>query len=60
MTHRPSPDNKSPAVVISKEDDARAASSTQPSLHALLSNSPLRDLEFGGEGIRAPVRGVVL
>jgi hypothetical protein len=30
------------------------------SLHALLSNSPLRDLEFGEEGERSPVRDIEL
>jgi prevent-host-death family protein len=52
---------ESAAVVISVEDYARLAPlAAQPSLHALLSNSPLRDLEFGEEGVRAPVRDVVL
>jgi antitoxin Phd len=52
---------ESAAVVISAEDYARLAPlAAQPSLHTLLSNSPLRDLEFGEEGIRAPVRDVIL
>jgi hypothetical protein len=32
--------------------------SRRPTLHALLSNSPLRDLEFGEAGERSPVRRV--
>jgi hypothetical protein len=30
------------------------------SLHALLSESPLRDLEFGEDGERSPVRDIGL
>jgi hypothetical protein len=33
---------------------------SKPNLHVLLSNSPLRDLEFGEEGERSPVRDVEL
>ncbi len=44
-------------VVLAAADYARlSARAAQPSLHALLSNSPLRDLEFGEPGERAPVR----
>jgi hypothetical protein len=35
-------------------------SKDERSLHALLSNSPLQDLEFGEEGDRSPVRDVAL
>ncbi len=46
-------------VILSAEDFARLAPVVeQPSLHALLSNSPLKDLAFGEEGVRAPVREV--
>jgi antitoxin Phd len=49
------------AVVISAEDYARLApAAAQPSLHALLSNSPLRNLEFEHAGVRVPVRDVSL
>jgi antitoxin Phd len=52
---------ESAAVVISAEDYARLVPlAAQPSLHALLSNSPLRDLEFDHDSIRAPVRDVSL
>jgi antitoxin Phd len=52
---------KDAVVILSAEDYARLApSAAQPSLHALLSQSPLRDLEFGHEGIRVPVRDVEL
>ena len=48
-------------VVLSTEDYARLAPAVaQLSLHALLSRSPLRDLEFEHDSIRAPVRGVEL
>ncbi len=46
-------------VVLSAEEYARLAGrAAQPDLHALLSNSPLRDLEFGEPGERSPVRDV--
>jgi antitoxin Phd len=52
---------ESAAFVISAEDYAKLAPlAAQPSLHALLSNSPLRDLEFEHAGVRAPVRDVSL
>ena len=49
-------------VVISAADFARMLTSLRPerSLHALLSESPLRDLKFGAEGERGPVRDVGL
>ena len=59
MTHRSNLDSKSAAVVISTENE-RLAALPQPSLHALLSNSPRRDLQFGCEGIRVPMREVNL
>jgi hypothetical protein len=60
MTHRPNLASKSAAVEISTKDERLAALTVQPSLHALLSNSPLRDLEFGDAGVRAPVRDIGL
>jgi hypothetical protein len=49
-------------VVVSAEEFAQMLVRAQPrrSLHALLSKSPLRDLEFGEEGERSPVRDVGL
>lgn len=48
-------------VILSSEDYARLApAAPQPSLHALLSQSPLRDLDFEHESVRAPVRDVEL
>jgi prevent-host-death family protein len=49
-------------IVVSAAEFARMAAPAEPqrSLHALLSDSPLRDLEFGGEGERSPVRDVGL
>jgi len=50
---------KDAVVILSAEDYARLApAAAQPSLHALLSESPLRDLDFGHESIRTPVRDV--
>ena len=48
------------AVVIPPADEfARLApTAEQPKLHALLLNSPLKDLSFEAEGVRAPVREV--
>jgi antitoxin Phd len=52
---------KAAAIVISAEEYARLAPlAAEPSLHALLSRSPLRDLEFERESVRAPVRDVAL
>jgi antitoxin Phd len=46
-------------VVLSAQEYARlTAIAARPNLHALLSNSPLRDLEFGEPGERSPVRDV--
>jgi antitoxin Phd len=49
-------------VIVSAEEFAQMLAASQPrrSLHALLSESPLRDLEFGEDGERSPVRGVGL
>jgi len=48
-------------VVVSTEDFAALMPSTrQPSLHALLSASPLSHVEFGHEGRPMPVRDVPL
>ena len=52
---------KDAVVILSAEDYARLApAAAQPSLHALLSESPLRDLDFELESIRTPVRDVEL
>ena len=52
---------KDAVVIVSAAEYARLAPvADQPSLHALLSRSPLRDLDFEHEGVRAPVRDVVL
>lgn len=48
-------------VVLAAEEYARLAPlAALPSLHALLSRSPLRDLEFEHAGVRANVRDVEL
>ncbi|MBV9251525.1 MAG: type II toxin-antitoxin system Phd/YefM family antitoxin [Acetobacteraceae bacterium] len=52
---------KDAVVILSAEDYARLApAAAQPSLHALLSRSPLRDLDFEHESVRTPVRDVEL
>ncbi len=52
---------KDAVVIVSAEDYARLApAAAQPSLHALLSQSLLRNLEFDHESVRSPVRDVVL
>jgi len=52
---------KDAVVVLAAEDYARLAPIwTQPSLHALLSNSPLRDLEISPAKERSPVREIEL
>jgi len=52
---------KDAVVIVSAEDYARLApAAVQPSLHALLSQSPLRDLDFEHGSIRSPVRDVEL
>ena len=48
-------------VILSAEDYGRLAPvAAQPSLHALLSRSPLRDLDFERDSVRSPVRDVEL
>ena len=48
-------------VVLSAADYARLApAAEQPSLHALLSRSPLKDLDFDHAGVRSPVREIDL
>ena len=49
-------------VVVSAAEFAQMLAPFRPkrSLHALLSESPLRDLELGEEGERSPVRDVGL
>src|SRR5262245_5948746 len=51
---------KDTVMILSVEDYARLAAAAQPSLHALLSSSPLGDLEFEHESVRSPVRNVEL
>jgi PHD/YefM family antitoxin component YafN of YafNO toxin-antitoxin module len=52
---------KDAVVILSAEDYARLApAAEQPSLHALLSRSPLRDLDFEHESVRSPVRDIEL
>lgn len=52
---------KDAVVIVSAEAfDRLAARDEAPSLHALLSESPLRDLDFGEEGMPSPVREVEL
>lgn len=48
-------------VVLSAAEYARLASAAeQPSLHTLLSNSPLKDLDFEHARLRSPVREIDL
>ena len=52
---------KDAVVILSAEDYRRLApAAAQPSLHALLSRSPLRDLDFESTSVRSPVRDVEL
>ena len=52
---------KDAVVILSAEDYALLApAAAQPSLHVLLSSSPLRDLEFEHGSVRSPVRDVEL
>ena len=52
---------KDAVVILSAADYGRLApAAAQPSLHALLSRSPLRELDFEREGIRSPARDVEL
>ena len=45
-------------VVAAEEFDRLRARDAAPSLHHLLSRSPLARLDFGGESVPAPVREV--
>ena len=47
-------------VVAADEFDRLRSRHSAPSLHDLLSGSPLNRLEFGGGGTRSPVREVEL
>jgi prevent-host-death family protein len=49
-------------VVVSAAEFTQMLGPSRPerSLHALLSESPLRDLEFGEKGERSPVRDIGL
>jgi len=52
---------KDAVVILSAEDYARLAPApAQPSLHALLSSSPLQDLDFEPGSVRSPVRDIEL
>jgi antitoxin Phd len=52
---------KDAVVILSAEDYARLVpAAAQPSLYALLSSSPVRDLDFGHGSVRSPVRDVEL
>jgi prevent-host-death family protein len=52
---------KDAVVILSAEEYARlSAARARPSLHDLLSRSPLRDLEFEHGSVRWPVRDVEL
>ena len=52
---------KEAVVILAAEDYRRLApAAAQPSLHALLSRSPLRDLDFELGSVRSPVRDVEL
>jgi prevent-host-death family protein len=52
---------KDAVVILSAEDYARLApTAAQPSLHALLTRSPLRELDFEHGSVRSPVRDVEL
>jgi hypothetical protein len=53
---------KDAVVILSIEDYARLApaAAAQSSLHALLSRSPLRDLDFEHGSVHSPVRDVEL
>lgn len=52
---------KDAVVVVSAEEyDRLLARAEQKTLYSLLSESPLRDLDFGEEGVKSPVREVEL
>jgi prevent-host-death family protein len=59
--HRATVHGKDAVVILSAEDYARLAlAAAQPSLHALLSRSPLRDLDLEHGSVRSPVRDIEL
>ena len=47
-------------VVASDQFDTLQVHIARRSLRDLLANSPLRDLEFGEEGVEGPVREIAL
>ena len=52
---------KDAVVVVSAEEfDRLVARAEQKTLYSLLSESPLRELDFGEEGVKSPVREVEL
>jgi len=52
---------KDAVVIVSAEEyDRLLARAEQKTLYNLLSESPLRDLDFGEEGVKSPVREVEL
>jgi len=52
---------KDAVVIVSAEEyDRLLARAEQKTLYSLLSESPLRDLDFGEEGVKSPVRKVEL
>lgn len=52
---------KDAVVVVSAEEyDRLVARAEQKTLYSLLSESPLRDLDLGDEGVKSPVREVEL
>lgn len=52
---------KDAVVVVSAEEyDRLVARTEQKTLYSLLSDSPLRDLDFGEKGVKSPVREVEL
>jgi len=52
---------KDAVVVVSADEFNRLQSRDErPSLHSLLADSPLKDLEFGSDGEKSPVREVEL
>lgn len=52
---------KDAVVVVSAEEyDRLVARAEQKTLYSLLSESPLRDLDFGEEGVKSTVREIEL
>jgi hypothetical protein len=47
-------------VVASDQFDTLQAHAARRSLRELLANSPLRDLEFGEQGVEGPIREIEL